>query len=70
MGKIQCRKWPAVIIGAVYKHPKVLATSFDYIEDVFRMVCLHDKSVFIISDFNDDMMTTGNKISKIIKTTT
>lgn len=65
--KMQCRKLPAIIIGCVYRHPKALATSFDYIQDVLRMVCLCDKSVFILSDFNDDMMTTGNKLSKIIK---
>ncbi len=65
--KIQCRKWPAVIIGCVYRHPKALATSFDYIEDVFRMISLRGKSVFILGDFNDDMMMKGNTISKIIK---
>ncbi len=65
--KIQCRKWPAIITGCVYRHPKALATSFDYIQDIFRMVCLRDKSVFILGDFNDDLITMGNKISKIIK---
>ena len=65
--KVQCRKWPAIIIGCVYRHPKALAISFEYIEDVFRMICLRDKGVFILGDFNDDMMITGNTISMIIK---
>lgn len=65
--KIQSRKWPAIIIGCVYRHPKALVTSFDYIEEVFRIICLREKSVFILGDFNDDMMTQGNKISKLIK---
>ncbi len=66
--KIQCRKWPAIIFGCVYRHPKALATSFDYIQDIFRMACLRDKNVFILGDFNDNLVTIGNKISKIIKT--
>ncbi len=64
--KVQCRKLPAIITGCVYRHPKALVLSFDYIQDAFRMVCLRDKSVFILGDFNDGMSTTGNKISTII----
>ncbi len=35
--KVQHKKWPAIIIGCVYRHPKALATSFDYSQDVFRI---------------------------------
>ncbi len=31
------------------------------------MVCLLDKSVFILGDFKDDLISMSNKISKIIK---
>lgn len=41
--QVQCRKLPAIIIGCVYRHPKALAASFDYIQDVFRTVCLRNK---------------------------
>ena len=65
--QMQCRKLPAIIIGCVHRHPKALAASFEYIQEVFRMVCLRNKSVFILGDFNDDVLIMGNKISKIIK---
>ena len=65
--KVQCRKLPAIIIGCVYRHPKSLAVSFDYIQDVFKTVCLYNKKVFILGDFNDDLLTKGNRINKVIK---
>lgn len=64
--QVQCRKLPAIIIGCVYRHPKALAASFNYIQDVFRTVCLRNKSVFILGDFNDDLLLKGNSISKTI----
>ncbi len=64
--KVQCRKLPSITIGCVYRHPKAITQSFDYIQDVFRMVCLRGKSVFILGDFNDDMLI-GSKISNVIK---
>ncbi len=64
--KIQCRKLLAIIIGCVYRHYDALVTSFDYIQYVCRTVCSRDKSVFFLDDFHDDMMTTGNIISKIL----
>lgn len=67
--QVQCRELPAIIIECVYRHPKALAASFDYIPDVFRMVRLRDKSVFILGDFNDDLFLKGN-INKIIKNNT
>ncbi len=44
--KVQYKKWPGIVMGCVYRHPKTLATSFDYIQDVSRMVCLRDKSFY------------------------
>ena len=65
---VQCRKLPAIIVGCVYRHPKALVTSYDYIEEVFKMICLRNKKVFILGDFNDNILDKGNKLSKIIKT--
>ena len=65
--QVQCRKMPAIIIGCVYRHPKALAASFVYIEDIFRTVCLRNKSVFILGDFNDDLFLKGNSVTKLVK---
>ena len=65
---VQCRKLPAIIVGCVYRHPKALVTSFHYIEDVFKVICLRKKKVFILGDFNDDILDKRNKLSKIIRT--
>ncbi len=66
-GQIQCRKLPTIIIGCVYRHPKGLPPSFGYIKEVFKVVCLRGKSVFILGYFNDDILIKGNTISKIIR---
>lgn len=65
--QMQCRKLPAVVIGCVYRHPKALASSFDNIQEVFKVVCLRGKSVFILGDFKNDMLIKRSRISKIIK---
>ncbi len=56
-----------IIIDCVYRHPKGLAPAFDYIQEVFKVVCLRGKNVFILGDFNDDMLIKWNTISKIIR---
>ena len=65
--QVQCRKLPSMIIGCVYRHPKALTSSFDYMQEVFKVVCLRGKSVFIMGDFNDNMLVKGNRMSKIIR---
>lgn len=62
---VQCRKLPAIIVGCVYRHPKALVASFDYIEDVFKVICLRNKKVFILGDFSDNLLDKGNKLSKV-----
>ena len=64
---VQCRKLPSIIIGCMYRHPKALAGTFDYIEDIFRSMSVRGKPVFILGDFNDNLFLKGNKLSKIIK---
>ena len=64
---VQCRKLPAIIIGCMYRHPKALTVTFDYIEDVFRLISFRGKNLFILGDFNDNLLLKDNKLSKIIK---
>ena len=63
---VQCRKLPAIIIGSMYRHPKALSASFDYIEDVFRRVNIRNFVLFIFGDFNDGLTADNNKLSRII----
>ncbi len=37
---------PAVIIGCVYRHPKASADSFEYLQDVFRLVCKQEEFLY------------------------
>lgn len=64
---VQCRKLPAIIIGCIYRHPKAPVATFDYIQDTFRVVSLKNKALFILGDFNDNVLANDNKIVKIIK---
>ncbi len=38
--KVQCKKFPSIVVGCVYCHPKALGTSFNYIQDVLEQACL------------------------------
>ena len=64
---VQCRKLPAIIIGCIYRHPKASATTFDYIQDVFRLISMKNKTFLSLGDFNDNLLVSNNKISRIIK---
>lgn len=66
---VQCRKLPSVIIGSIYRHPKAPHNTFDYILDVLRLICLRNKPIFILGDLNDDLFSSNNKLSQIIKNT-
>ena len=37
---VQHRKFPSIIIGCVYRHPKAPVTSFNYISDTFKDIFL------------------------------
>ncbi|XP_068229711.1 uncharacterized protein [Palaemon carinicauda] len=64
---VQHRKFPSIIVGCVYRHPKAAVTSFNYISDVFKEVILRNKPIFIYGDFNDDLLKKENKLGKLIK---
>ena len=64
---IQSGKFPSFILGCVYRHPHTLSNSFDYLSEVFRSMCLKNKPLIILSDFNDDLFIPNNKIGKLMQ---
>ena len=64
---VQYRNLPSFIIGCVYRHPHALNNSFTYLSDVFTAMCLRNKPLLILGDFNDDQFLPDNKIGKITK---
>ena len=63
---IQHRKLPSVLVGVIYRHPKANVSSFTYILDSFKSIILRNKPVFILGDFNDDLLKADNKMSKLV----
>ena len=64
---VQHKKFPSIIIGCVYRHPKAPVTSFNYISDIFKEIILRNKPIFIYGDFNDDLLKKDNKMGKLVK---
>ncbi len=65
---VQSCKFPSVVVGCVYRHPKAHVETFDYISDVLTLVCLKNKPSYILGDFNDDLFCSTSKMNKIINT--
>ena len=65
--QIQYRKFPSFILGCVYRHPKALVASFTYLSDVFRNILLRKKPIFIMGDFNDDLLAKGNNLNRVAR---
>ena len=65
--QVQHKKFPSFIVGCVYRHPKALVSSFQYLADVFKNICLKNKPMFVLGDINDDLFVKGNNLSKIVK---
>lgn len=63
---VQCRKLPSVIIGCIYRHPKAPSTSFEYIVDILRTISMHKKTLFVLGDLNDDLLSRDSKLARII----
>ena len=66
--QIQYKKFPSFIVGCIYRHPKATVLSFSYLSDVFKYVCLKNKPVLILGDFNDNILQRGNNMTNVIKT--
>ena len=65
---VQHRYLPSFIIGCLYRHPKASADSFNYILDAFKNILLRNKSIFMFGDFNDNLLNSGSKMIKLIRT--
>ena len=62
---VQSNMYPAVIIGCVYRHPKAGVDSFEYLQDVFRQLCVSKKNFYILGDFNNDLLLNSSKLNGI-----
>ena len=67
--QVQHRSFPSIIIGCrpIYRHPRALAASFSYLNDVFSVLLLRNKPIFIFGDLNDDQLAKDNNLSKVVK---
>ena len=65
--QIQCKKYPSFIVGCIYRHPKAKVPSFSYLSEIFKYMCLKNKPVFILGDFNDNVLHGGSNMKKIIR---
>ena len=63
---VQSCKFPTVIIGCLYRHPKPLTQTYDYISDLIKHVSLKDKPFYILGDFNDNILCDSSKMRQII----
>ncbi len=64
---VQSNMYPAVIIGCVYRRSKASADSFEYLQDVFRLLCVSKNNFYILGDFNNDLLLYRIKLNGIIK---
>ena len=64
---VQHCKFPSMIVGCIYRHPKANAESFTYIADILKSVILRNKPLFIFGDFNDNLINIGNKMDKLVR---
>ena len=65
--KFSTKSFRLFIVGCVYRHPKVVATSLQYLANVFRNICLRNKTVFILGDINDNLFVKDNNLGKIVR---
>ncbi len=57
--------YPAVT-GCLYRHPKASVDSFEYLQDVFRHLCVSKKDFFyILGDAYNDLLLNGSKLNNI-----
>ena len=65
---IQYKHFPSFIVGCVYRHPHALNDSFNYLSDIFSSMCLRNKPLLILGDFNDNLLCPDNKMGNLIQT--
>ncbi len=57
----------SVILGSIYRHPKAPQETFDYLHEILRNMSLRNKGLYVLGDINDDWLSSGNKLSAIIR---
>ncbi len=50
----------------MYRHPNTPSVVFDYIQAVLRTICMKNKTVYVLGDFNDNLFASNNKMNNII----
>ena len=65
--RVQCRKLPSIIIGAVYRHPNSSIDTFSHLQEMFHLVCLKKHPMIALGDLNDDLLSEHSKLRKNIK---
>lgn len=63
---VQYLKLPSFIIGTVYRHSHIRNNSYDYLLNVFKDMCLGNKSLFILGDLKDNLMSENAKLGQVI----
>ena len=64
--QIQSRKFPSIIVGAMYRHPHAHVDSYDYISNSLQKASLYNKNIFLLGDLNDDQLVSNSKLKKIV----
>ena len=64
-GGRQCRR-STRLDPKLYRHPKPLTQTYDYISDLIKHVSLKDKPFYILGDFNDNILCDSSKMRQII----
>ena len=64
--KIQMKKLPSIIVGAMYRHPHATSDSFDYIHEIIQRIAIDDKAIFLLGDLNDNVLDRQSKLQKIV----
>ena len=66
---IQSCKFPTIIVGCMYRHPKAHICTYDYIRDMMHSLSLKNKAFYILGDFNDDFLSNNSKLKHLISNT-
>ncbi len=66
---VQYRKFPSIIISCLYRHPKISVQTFEYIREILNVISLTNKTLYILGDFSDDLLSVNSNLKKILAET-
>ncbi len=49
----------------MYRHPNTPSVVFECIQDVLNTICMKNKTVYALGDFNDNLLANNNKMNTI-----